>query len=64
MSASPGLPPWPAVAPAHGDVVLRPFTVDDVALVRELSTDPYVPLVSTLPPEATEEEAGDSRRRR
>ena len=29
--------------PAHGDVVLRPFEPGDVALVRELSTDPYVP---------------------
>jgi RimJ/RimL family protein N-acetyltransferase len=47
------------VPPAHGDVVLRAFTADDVAVVRELSTDPYVPLVSTLPPSATEAEALD-----
>lgn len=51
------LPPWPEVAPAHGDVVLRRFTDRDVALVRELSTDPYVPLVTTIPGAATESQA-------
>lgn len=53
------LPPWPAVPPAHGDVVLRPFSAADVAVVRELSTDPYVPAIGTLPPSATEEQALD-----
>ncbi|MDT0276317.1 GNAT family N-acetyltransferase [Blastococcus goldschmidtiae] len=53
------LPPWPAVAPAHGDVVLRRFTEDDAALVRELSSDPYVPLISTVPAAATREQALD-----
>jgi [ribosomal protein S5]-alanine N-acetyltransferase len=51
------LPPWPEPAPAHGDVVLRAFTHDDVAVVRALSTDPYVPLVSTLPAAAGEAQA-------
>ncbi|MBJ7451226.1 MAG: hypothetical protein JHC71_03960, partial [Blastococcus sp.] len=51
------LPPWPEPAPAHGDVVLRSFTDDDVDVVRELSTDPYVPLVTSLPAAATEAQA-------
>jgi [ribosomal protein S5]-alanine N-acetyltransferase len=53
MSGPAPLPPWPAAPPAHGDVVLRAFERGDVALVRELSTDPYVPQVTTLPPSAT-----------
>jgi [ribosomal protein S5]-alanine N-acetyltransferase len=67
VSAVP-LPPWPAVPPAHGGVVLRGFTDDDVAVVRDLSTDPYVPLVTTLPARATAAQAldwiGRQRRRR
>lgn len=55
--STPPLPPWPAVPPAHGDVVLRPFADDDVVVVRELSTDPYVPRVSTVPAAATEAQA-------
>jgi [ribosomal protein S5]-alanine N-acetyltransferase len=50
-------PPWPTPAPAHGAVVLREFLDADAEMGRELSTDPYVPLVSTLPPSATEEQA-------
>jgi hypothetical protein len=38
-------------------VVLREFLDADAEMGRELSTDPYVPLVSTLPPSATEEQA-------
>ncbi|MGY2130101.1 GNAT family N-acetyltransferase [Blastococcus sp. SYSU DS0617] len=53
------LPPWPEVAPAHGDVVLRPFAEDDAELVRELSSDPYVPLISTVPARATQSQALD-----
>ncbi|MCF6742693.1 GNAT family N-acetyltransferase [Blastococcus sp. KM273128] len=49
--------PWPAVPPAHGTVVLREFVDADVAVGLDLSTDPYVPLVSTLPPHATEDRA-------
>jgi len=51
------LPPWPEEAPAHGDVVLRAFADDDVDAVRELSTDPYVPLVTSLPAAATDAQA-------
>jgi RimJ/RimL family protein N-acetyltransferase len=53
------LPPWPARPPAHGGVVLRPFTDDDVPMVLDLATDPYVPLIGTLPAHATEAEAMD-----
>src|ERR1035437_769684 len=38
------LPPWPV---ACGPVVLREFSAADVAMARELSTDPYVPLIGT-----------------
>jgi [ribosomal protein S5]-alanine N-acetyltransferase len=55
--ADPALPPWPDPPPAAGGVVLRPFTDDDVPMVVELATDPYVPLIGTLPAHATEEEA-------
>ncbi|RBY95028.1 GNAT family N-acetyltransferase [Blastococcus sp. TBT05-19] len=43
--------------PAHGSVVLREFVDADLAVGLDLSTDPYVPLVSTLPPHATEDQA-------
>jgi RimJ/RimL family protein N-acetyltransferase len=55
--AVPALPPWPTAHPAAGGVLLRPFTDDDVPMVLDLSTDPYVPLIGTLPRNATEEEA-------
>jgi RimJ/RimL family protein N-acetyltransferase len=59
MSRLDSVPTWPGTAPAHGAVVLRAFDERDVAVGLELSTDPYVPLVSTLPPRATEEQARD-----
>ncbi|MHA7241227.1 GNAT family N-acetyltransferase [Arthrobacter sp. TMS1-12-1] len=52
------LPPaWPDVAPAFGGVRLRRLEDGDVRMVRDLATDPYVPLIGTLPPRAGEEEA-------
>lgn len=51
------LPPWPIPAPAHGCVLLRQVGVADVAMARELSTDPYVPKIGSLPPNASDEEA-------
>jgi [ribosomal protein S5]-alanine N-acetyltransferase len=54
---TPALPPWPAARPAHGPVVLREFTAADVAMARELSADPYVPLIGTLPPRASQQQA-------
>lgn len=53
----PQLPPWPEQSPTWGPVVLREFEDGDRDMVRELSTDPYVPLIGTLPPNANEEEA-------
>jgi ribosomal-protein-alanine N-acetyltransferase len=53
------LPPWPATPPAYGPVVLREFLPADVAMARELSTDPYVPLIGTLPANASPQEAQD-----
>jgi ribosomal-protein-alanine N-acetyltransferase len=55
--AGAGLPAWPATPPAHGPVLLRAFTPEDADVARELSTDPYVPLIGTLPASATEDEA-------
>lgn len=51
------LPPWPQQPPACGPVILRGFEDNDRDMVRELSTDPYVPLISTLPPNASDQEA-------
>lgn len=51
------LPPWPLVPPTHGQVVLRAVRDDDVAMARELSTDPYVPATGTLPADASDDEA-------
>jgi RimJ/RimL family protein N-acetyltransferase len=53
----PELPAWPATPPAHGPVVLRAFEDEDVDVAEELSTDPYVPHIGTLPASATTEQA-------
>ena len=47
-----GLPPWPAEPIAYGPVALRQLYDRDVPMVRELSTDPYVPLIGSLPANA------------
>ncbi|MEE6286737.1 GNAT family N-acetyltransferase [Georgenia sp. MJ173] len=57
MAYSPSLPPWPVTAPAHGGVVLRRVSASDVAMAQELSTDPYVPTVASLPANATGDQA-------
>jgi [ribosomal protein S5]-alanine N-acetyltransferase len=54
---APQMPSWPAGPLAYGPVVLRRFSAGDVPMVRELSTDPYVPLIGTLPASASREEA-------
>lgn len=41
--------PWPA----WGAVVLRPFADTDVSMLMELATDPYLPLIGSLPANAT-----------
>jgi len=50
---------WPTSPVGHGPVVLRAFSAADVTMVRELSTDPYVPLIGTLPPNAGRQQALD-----
>jgi [ribosomal protein S5]-alanine N-acetyltransferase len=42
---------------AYGPVVLREFSALDVPMAVELSTDPYVPLIGTLPANASRQEA-------
>lgn len=42
----------PNEPPAWGTVLLREFRDEDVAMVMDLATDPYVPLIGTLPPHA------------
>jgi [ribosomal protein S5]-alanine N-acetyltransferase len=61
-----GLWTWPVREPASGDVRLRPFRDEDAVAAAELSVDPYVPLIGTLPPHATAEQAAAwvSRQRR
>jgi RimJ/RimL family protein N-acetyltransferase len=51
------LPPWPETPPAHGSVVLREIIPADVAMAIELSTDPYMPVIGTLPANATQQQA-------
>src|SRR3954447_9631706 len=57
VTSSAPLPPWPCVPPSFGAVVLREFTDDDLPMVLDLATDPYVPLIGSLPAHATEAEA-------
>ena len=53
--------PWPAQPPAYGRVLLCPYDpayeAGDLAMLRDLATDPYVPQKGTLPPGADEEQA-------
>ncbi len=44
---------------AAPEVVLRPFRTSDLAFALELATDPYVPLVGSLPAHADEAQARD-----
>jgi hypothetical protein len=53
----PLMPSWPARAPAYGQVVLRPFADRDVPMVMDLATDPYLPLIGSLPAHADAEPA-------
>lgn len=57
------LPAWPVDPPAHGRVVLRAVTADDVGLVRALASDPYVPTIGTIPADADDDAALDWVRR-
>ncbi|MEV0622979.1 GNAT family N-acetyltransferase [Nonomuraea sp. NPDC050404] len=42
--------------PAGDRFLLRPWRLEDVVVVKEASTDPYIPLITTVPPVYTEEE--------
>lgn len=44
---------WPDLAPSFGNVTLRAFHPEDASMAMELSRDPYVPTVGTLPLNAT-----------
>ncbi|MBO3734312.1 GNAT family N-acetyltransferase [Glycomyces niveus] len=57
MTPTSPLPPWPSTPPAHGGVVLRRAREDDLAMVRDLATDDYVPTIGTLPAHADDAEA-------
>ena len=49
----------PATPPGADGVLLRPFEARDVAMLRDLATDPYLPLIGSLPPHASEQQAQD-----
>ncbi|MCB5275412.1 hypothetical protein BJG92_02960 [Arthrobacter sp. SO5] len=57
MSISGDIPPWPTSDPEHGRIRPRTFTNLDAGMAMDLSQDPYVPTVGSLPPHATPEEA-------
>jgi ribosomal-protein-alanine N-acetyltransferase len=40
---------WPEQWPTSGPVILRPWSEDDLATVADLATDPYVPMIGTVP---------------
>ncbi len=43
------LPSWPTTPPTRGSVVLREFSEMDAHLAVEMGSDPYIPLIGTLP---------------
>jgi len=47
----------PSPAPTFGRVRLRAFDERDVDMVMDLSTDPYVPMIGSLPGRASREDA-------
>lgn len=48
---------WPTEPPQFDGVRLRQFEERDVEMVMDLASDPYVPLIGSLPAHATREEA-------
>lgn len=48
---------WPKSTPTYGAVRLRAFEERDVPMVRDLSTDPYQRTISSLPADASDQEA-------
>jgi ribosomal-protein-alanine N-acetyltransferase len=53
----PPWPTWPTWPVTYGSVALREFSDLDVAMIMEMSTDPYVPLIGSLPADASQHEA-------
>lgn len=47
----------PTPPPAYGQVVLRAFGAADVPMLRNMATDPHVPLIGSLPADADHEQA-------
>jgi [ribosomal protein S5]-alanine N-acetyltransferase len=47
----------PSIAPTFGDVRLRAFEHRDVAMVMDMSSDPYVPKIGSLTGNASREDA-------
>jgi [ribosomal protein S5]-alanine N-acetyltransferase len=39
-----------------GEVVLRPFRLSDLALIREASSDPYIPTITSVPSAYSDDE--------
>lgn len=54
---SSNLPPWPEHPLVGERVVLRRAEERDIPMARSLSSDPYVPAIGSLPPDATHEQA-------
>ena len=50
---------WPTGPVAYGPVVLREFSGADLVMVQEMSADPYVPLIGSLPANASRQQAQD-----
>jgi len=46
---------WPDPLPAAGAIRLRPYRESDLRLVAELATDPYLPLIGSIPAEYSDE---------
>src|SRR6202034_2117197 len=40
----------------RGPVILRPFALSDLPLVREASTDPYIPTITSVPSAYSDDE--------
>lgn len=57
MSTGSDIPPWPFPNPEYGGIRLRQFSDLDAGMAMDLSHDPYVPLVGSLPPGANHDEA-------
>jgi ribosomal-protein-alanine N-acetyltransferase len=51
------LPSWPTAAPTHGSVILREFSPADVDYAVELGSDPYIPLIGSLPAHPSSQQA-------